>query len=138
MSVGLLAVLIAGCGGAKEETWSVREVQASIDAQESADPSLKDVRVCTETVLARIAIGWRQAVNTEVREDAPEFARTFDSAFTVGTPEFNSYIQRWGEGLQPLMQEIAINHRDKEEAVTEQLGQVAEFVRQDCTVAYKQ
>ncbi|MCX4576510.1 hypothetical protein OHB41_25725 [Streptomyces sp. NBC_01571] len=138
VSIGITAVLLSGCSdGPKDEDKSLDQLKAERDARESADPSLKDVRVCTALVTARIVTGWRQAINAGIGDESSQLAREFDKTYLPGSPEYDSFIQRFQEGVPVLTKEIALKKRDREEVLIEQTAEVSKFVKQDCTVAYK-
>ncbi|MFF9806996.1 hypothetical protein ACF1G5_18070 [Streptomyces coeruleorubidus] len=138
VALGLTALLLTGCGDSSTgDDKSLDQLEAERDARESADPSLKDVRTCTALVTGRIVSGWRQSINAEVSDESSRLAREFDKTFLPGSPEYDSFTQRFQEGFPALTREIKLNGRDEEEALTEQTAAVSEFVRQDCTVAYK-
>ncbi|GAA2568800.1 MULTISPECIES: hypothetical protein [Streptomyces] len=133
-----LAALVTGCsGGSENDDKPLDQLQAERDARESAVPSLKDVRTCTVLVTGRINTGWRQTTNTDVTEDQLQASRDFDRTYLPGSPEYDSFNQRFQEGLPTITQQITTGGRDREEVLLEQTAEVTEFVKQDCTVAYK-
>ncbi|MFE5483035.1 hypothetical protein [Streptomyces sp. NPDC056527] len=75
-------------------------------------------------------------MGSELAPDGRAAAREFDERYRLGSPEYNSYLQRLHEGMPVVAREIALVGKSKDDAILAQTAAVAEYVRQDCEVAY--
>ncbi|MFB8026014.1 MULTISPECIES: hypothetical protein [unclassified Streptomyces] len=134
------AVLSAGCGSSTASNdQSLEDLQRERAAAEKADPSVRAVRICAATVVARVVYGWRELVGSKAGdEESAAAARKFDRTYLPGSPEYDSYLQRYQEGVPELSRQIKIEGQGRDDAITANTALVSEAVRQDCSVAYKQ
>ncbi|MFE4692916.1 hypothetical protein ACFRH6_23050 [Streptomyces sp. NPDC056749] len=141
VALAAAAVLTVGCeSGTANNDRSLDDLERERDAVEKADPSERAVRICVGTVVGRVVYGWRQMLggSEAADEEADVTAREFDRTYLPGSPEYDSFIQRFQEGVPELGRQIKVEGQDKDEAILANTALVSEAVRQDCSVAYKQ